>query len=71
MSNSFKAKAHVKETRIIYTYMYDNKEYEIETPRTPLNEGVTDGEIVLVHLAVLPIEKELEPADVIVHPVEE
>ena len=69
--NNLKAKAHVKETRITYTYMYDNKEYEIETPRTELNQGVKDGEIVLIHIAVMPIEKELEPADVIVHPIEE
>ena len=64
--NNIKCKAKVKETRITYTYMYGNREYEIETPRTALNENVKDGQTVHVMIAIMAVEDELTVDDVVV-----
>jgi len=54
--NNIVAEAMVKKDRIAYKYEYNNVPYIIETPRTPLNSGVEDGEIVQVLVGIMPIE---------------
>lgn len=54
--NNLIGKAKVKKNKIVYTYNYDGKEYKIETPRTPLNQGVEQGEVVAIMLGIMPTE---------------
>ena len=48
--------AKVKKTKIVYTYKHGDNEYRIETPKTPLNQGVENGEVVSILLGVMPTE---------------
>ena len=64
--NNIKAIAKVKETRITYVYKFEDREYEIETPKTKLNENVKDGEVVHIQLAVMPFpDSVIDPARII------
>ena len=53
--NNIMAVAKVKKNKIVYTYVYNEKKYVIETPKTTLNQGVEDGEIVSVMLGIMPV----------------
>ena len=66
--NVLRCKAKVKEYRIVYTYSYMDRLYEIETPRTALNVGVRDGDYVQLHLATMPVGDELSVEDIVVLP---
>ena len=54
--NNIKAIAKVKETKIVYLYEYEGHTYEIETPKTRLNQGVREGEVVHIMLSVMPYD---------------
>ena len=53
--NNIMGVAKVKNKKIVYTYVYDEKKYVIETPKTDLNQGVEDGEIVSIMLGIMPV----------------
>lgn len=56
--NNIKATAKVKETKVVYIYEHEGKMYEIETPKTELNQGVEEGEIVHIMISVMPFEEQ-------------
>lgn len=64
--NTLVCKAKIRENRIVYVYMFEGMPYEIEVPKTHANAGVKDGEIVEVHIAAMPYEKDITIADVVV-----
>lgn len=54
--NNIIAVAKVKKNKIVYTYDYEGRTFKISTPKTALNEGVENGEIVSIMLGIMPIE---------------
>lgn len=52
--NRLLATADIKEDKIELVYEYEGNKYVIQTPKTSLNEGMTQGEDVVVMLSVQP-----------------